>query len=183
MSKKDDSGKYWPYMILGFLAIGITLGYWTIKNTISLPVHESNKFMQKYQSADKNANEISEAEAKFDSKYSVELSGLQSSNFKPKHIKRKAHKYYKLDNINNITVTVKSKDGSSVEDVKLVALLTKPETGMYDVDIKNILNKGKGVFEIKELKVAKPGRYILRLKLSNKDAIKYVDYYGFKANK
>ena len=183
MSKKNDSGKYWPYMILGFLAIGITLGYWTIKNTISLPVHESNEFMQKYQSADKNANEISEAEAKFDSKYSVELSGLEDSNFKPKHLKRKPHKYYKLNNTNDIIVTVKAKDGSSVKDVKLVALLTRPQTELEDVSIKNITTDGNGTFEIKNLKVEKPGRYILRVKFSNNDAIKYIDYYGFKAKK
>ena len=181
MSKKDDSGKFWPYMILGFLSIGITLGFWTIKNTISLPVHESNEYMQKYQTADKDANEISEAEAKFDSKYNVELSGLEKSNFKPKHLKRKPHKYYKLNSVNDIKVTVKAKNGANLNDIKLVGLLTRPETELDDVHIKNIANEGNGIFEIKGLKVVKPGRYILRLKISDKDAIKYVDYYGYKS--
>ncbi len=180
MSKKNDNGKFWPYMILGFLAIGLTLGFWTIKNTISLPVHESNEFMQKYQSADMNANKISDAEAKFDTKYSVELSGLENSNFKPKNLKRKPHKYYKLNSINDIKVIVKAKNGTSVKDVKLDALLTRPQTELDDIHINNVPNDGNGVFEIKELKVVKPGRYILRLKLSDKDAIKYIDYYGFK---
>ena len=183
MSKKNDSGKYWPYMILGFLSIGITLGYWTIKNTISLPVHESNEYMQKYQSADTNANKISDAASKFDTKYSVELSGLDKSDFKPKHLKRKPHKYYKLNSVNDIKFIVKSKDGSSLNDVKLVAILTRPQTELEDVNIKNIATDGNGVFEIKDLKVEKPGRYILRVKFSNKDAIKYIDYYGFKATK
>ena len=183
MSKKDDSGKFWPYMILGFLAIGITLGYWTIKNTISLPVHESNQYMQKYQNADKDANEIIQAESNFDAKYSVEISGLESSDFKPKHLKRKPHKYYKLNSINNIKFIVKSKDGSSLKDLKLVAVLTRPQTELDDVAIKNITTDGNGVFEIKGLKVEKPGRYILRVKFSNNDAIKYIDYYGFKAKK
>ncbi len=180
MSKKNNSGKFWPYMILGFLAIGITLGYWTIKNTISLPVHESNEFMQKYQSADKNANEISDAAAKFDSKYSVELSGLERSNFKPKNLKRKPHKYYKLNSVNDIKIIVKSKDGSSLKNIKLIGLLTRPQTELDDVHIKGIQSNGNGTFDIKGLKVKKPGRYILRLKLSDKDAIKYIDYYGFK---
>ena len=183
MSKKNDSGKYWPYMILGFLSIGITLGYWTIKNTISLPVHESNEYMQKYQTREKNANEISDAEAKFDTKYSVELSGLESSKFKPKHLKRKPHKYYKLNSVNNIKLIVKAKDGSNLKDVKLIAILTRPQTELDDVNIKNIATDGNGVFEIKDLKVEKPGRYILRVKFFDKDAIKYIDYYGFKAKK
>ena len=183
MSKKDDSGKYWPYMILGFLAIGIILGYWTIKNTISLPIHESNEYMQKYQTREKNANEISEAEAKFDAKYSVELSGLQKSDFKPKHLKRKPHKYYELNSVNNIKFIVKAKDGNSLKDVKLIAILTRPQTELDDVKIKNITTDGNGAFEIRDLKVQKPGRYILRVKFSDKDAIKYIDYYGFKAKK
>ena len=183
MSKKNDSGKFWPYMILGFLAIGITLGYWTIKNTISLPVHESNEYMQKYQTREKNANEISDAEAKFDTKYSVELSGLDKSDFKPKHLKRKPHKYYKLNSVNNIKLTVKAKDSSSLKDVKLIAILTRPQTELEDVNIKNIAKDVNGTFEIKDLKVEKPGRYILRVKFFDKDAIKYIDYYGFKAKK
>ena len=183
MSKKDDSGKYWPYMILGFLAIGITLGYWTIKNTISLPVHESNAYMQKYQDADKSANEIHDASVKFDAKYSVAMSGLEVTDFKPKHLKRKPHTYYKLDSVNSIKFSVKAKDGSIAKGVKLLAILTRPQTELEDVNIKDITTDGNGVFEIKNLKVEKPGRYILRVKFFNDNAIKYIDYYGFKAKK
>ena len=37
---KNKGKTYWPHMILGFLAIGITLGYWTVKSATSMPVQE-----------------------------------------------------------------------------------------------------------------------------------------------
>jgi len=128
MSNNNDSGKFWPYMILGFLAIGITLGYWTIKNTINLPVHESNQFMQKYQDADKGANEIIESAYRFDSKYSVAFSGLEKSDFKPKFLKRKPHQYYVLNEVNNLKIKVTTKDGKSANGIFIKSILTRPQT-------------------------------------------------------
>jgi hypothetical protein len=181
MSKNNDNGKYWPYMILGFLAIGITLGYWTIKNTISLPVHESNEFMQKYQDADKDANEIIESQLRFNQKYNVSFNGLEKSDFKPKFLKRKPHQYYVLNEVNNLTIKVTPKSGNSVEKMDMVALLTRPQTELDDVDL-NVTKAGNGVFELKDFKVAKLGRYIVRLKISDdKNDTKYLDIYGYRA--
>ena len=180
MSKNEDSGKFWPYMILGFLFIGITLGYWTIKNTISLPVHESNAFMQKYQSADKHAIEIEESQARFDSKYNVKISGLQKSNFKPKHLKRKPHQYYVLNDNNKIVYKVSKKDGKTVNDANITVLLTRPSSGDVNRYIKDIKNGGNGEYIIENLKVNKAGRYIIRAKISVGGDTKYIDTYGYK---
>lgn len=181
--KKNDNGKYWPYMILGFLFIGITLGFWTIKSTISLPVHESNEFMQKYQDADKDANEIIESENRFDSKYNVSFEGLEKSDFKPKFLKRKPHHYYSLSSINNLIVKVTPKGSESIESIKTVAVLTRPQTELDDKKLK-VTKSGEGVFEIKEFTVEKLGRYIIRLKISDDaNATKYLDIYGYKAKK
>jgi len=180
MAKKDNSGKFWPYMILGFLAIGITLGYWTIKSAINMPVRESNAFMKKYQEADKGANEILEANTKFDAKYKLEITGLQDSSFKPKNLKRKSHKYFELQKNNKITIEVKSKDNSVVADAKIVLLLTRPQTSMDDKIYNNIKFKD-GKYIVNNIKIEGFGRYILRLKISKDDAIKYKDIYCYRA--
>ncbi len=183
MSKNNDSGKYWPYMILGFLFIGITLGFWTIKSTISLPVHESNSFMQKYQDADKGANEIVESQARFDSKYELVIDGLSKSDFKPKYLKRKAHVHYKLDSTNSLSIKVSSKSGASVDGISAVALLTRPQTELDDKKLKCI-KIDAGTFEIKDFSVQKFGRYIIRLKISDEsNDTKYLDIYGYRAKK
>ena len=69
---------YWPHMILGFLAIGITLGYWTIKSASSMPVQESNQYMLKYQMADITINEVLESQKIFDSLYTIEIQDIQT---------------------------------------------------------------------------------------------------------
>ena len=183
MSKKNDSGKFWPYMILGFLFIGITLGYWTVKKTISLPVQESNAFMQKYQSADKHAVEIEESQERFDSKYNVLISGLEKSNFKPKHLKRKPHQYYVLHDSNNVVYKVSTKDGKAVNDANVTILLTRPSSGDVNRYIKDIKKSGNGEYRVENLKVDKPGRYIIRAKISVGEDTKYIDTYGFKEPK
>ncbi len=57
---KNNEKTYWPHMILGFLTIGLTLSYWTVKSDSSMPVQESNQYMLKYQMADININQILE---------------------------------------------------------------------------------------------------------------------------
>ena len=183
MSQNSDKGKYWPYMILGFLAIGITLGFWTIKNTISLPVRESNEFMKKYQDADMNINSITKKEELFDSKYGLTLSGLEKSDFKPKHLKRKPHQYWTLNDSNKITYSVKTKGGAAVNDANVTMLLTRPNTNIDDKIFKNIKCDGNGNYILQNLTVKKPGRYILRVRIQKGDAVKYLDTYCFKAPK
>ena len=180
MNNKDNSGKYWPYMILGFLFIGITLGFWTIKSTISLPVHESNEFMKKYQDADKGANEIEESAARFDSKYNISFSGLEKSAFKPKFLKRKPHQYYVLNELNTLKFNITAKDTKKIAKFNAVGILTRPQTEVDDKKL-DILNNGNGSFEIKNFKVQKLGRYIIRLKISDdSNDTKYIDIYGFR---
>jgi len=180
MSKDNNSGKFWPYMILGFLFIGITLGYWTIKNTISLPVHESNAYMKKYQDADKDAVAIEESQARFNAKYDVAFSGLEKSDFKPKHLKRKAHKYYTLKENNRLLFTVSKKDSHRVSDANITLLVTRPQTEKEDYYVKKIRNLGNGQYSIENIKIPHKGRYILRSKITVGNDTKYLDIYGFK---
>ena len=180
MSKNENSGKYWPYMILGFLFIGITLGYWTIKSTISLPVHESNRYMKHYQDADKASNAIAESQARFDAKYSVSFSGLEKSDFKPKHLKRKPHLHYTLNDNNSVTFTIKDKSGKGVNDANITLLVTRPQTEKEDYYVRDISTIGDGVYKVNNIKIANKGRYILRTKISVGSDTKYIDIYGFK---
>ena len=181
-NKKDNnSGQFWPYMILGFLFIGITLAYWTVKSTISLPIHESNEFMQKYQDADKYANEIAESQERFDAKYDVNFSGLEKSDFKPKFLKRKPHQYYVLNENNTFTLKVTPKGNNKVDSINAMGILTRPQTELEDTKL-NIKKVGDGEFKIEDLKVKKLGRYIIRLKISDEaNDTKYLDIYGYRA--
>jgi hypothetical protein len=177
MASSTDDGKFWPWMILGFIFIGVFLGFWTIKSTSSLPVHESNDFMQKYQLADIYFNQIQEAQERFDAKYVVEVSGLKLSSFQPKHLKRKQVDVLALASSNLITITVRDRQGTPINDANVSLLLTRPFTQNEDQKFLSIPGSN-GTYTLKDLKPGKPGRYLIYIRTQIKDAI---DYYQHEA--
>jgi len=178
MANNSDRGKYWPYMILGFLVIGILLGYWTVKHAIGMPVHESNEYMMKYQTADTDANAIVEAQQRFDRRYKIELQGMKLSDFKPEHLKRKPGPIVALGPINTIDYQVTDKSGNPVSDANVSLLLTRPHTEKEDQLFKEIPGKA-GHYIVKNVKLANPGRYILRVRVQKGDAIGFQDTAGY----
>lgn len=178
-SNIDESrGKFWPYMILGFLAIGITLGYWTVKHAIGMPVHESNEYMMKYQNADLDANKIEEAQALFNQHYKIELDDMKLSNFKPEHLKRKAGKIVALSSVNRISYSVVDRSGNVVSDANVSLLLTRPHTEKEDQLFKKLPFED-GHYILDKLTLKNPGRYILRVRVQKGKAIGYMDTAGF----
>ena len=171
---RSESGKYWPWMILGFLFIGITLGYWTVRHSVGMPVNESNEYMMKYQKADRNAEAIVEAQQKFDAKYSVEAVKMKKSDFKPEHLKRKAGAVVALENVNTFSYRVERLDGSKLSDANVTLLLTRPHTDKDDQLFENIPYKD-GLYSVKNVVIEKPGRYILRLRVQIGDAVGFMD--------
>ena len=178
MSNSSSQKSYWPHMILGFVAIGITLGYWTVKHSIQMPVHESNEFMMKYQSADLGANEIIEAQNRFDQKYNLALLNFKPSDFKPEHLKRKPKKIMALNSTNTVEYRVTTKDGKAVNDANVSLLITRPHTETEDQLFKDIKAQN-GVYRVENIKLKNAGRYILRVRVQKGDAVAYKDTAGY----
>ena len=178
MANNSDKGKYWPYMILGFLAIGIILGYWTVKHAIGLPVHESNEYMMKYQTADMDANRIMEAQERFDRRYRVKLDDMKLSDFKPEHLKRKPGKIVALNPVNRISYSVTDREGKAVSDANVSLLLTRPHTEKEDQHFDHLPFKN-GHYVLEKLTLKNPGRYILRVRVQKGDAVGYMDTPGY----
>jgi len=165
---------YWPYMILGFLVIGITLGYWTVKSASSLPIQESNNYMMKYQSVDLNFNDIMEKKAAFDKVYKIQLLNaetmLVSDNINSMYPKENS--VILVQGTNHFVFTVEKNDKSSVEDANVSFLLTRPHTDMDDIMVKSVAYKN-GVYSVKDINITKPGRYTLELRAIVGDKIGY----------
>ncbi len=174
MANRND-GSYWPYMILAFLFIGLTLGFWTIKSAINMPVSESNEYQLKYQQADMNINKILEAKAKFDKKYRIKPVDFKLSTFKDnKFVKRKHGPVYALSKTNTLVYKIESIDGTPVNDANVTFLLTRPQTQKDDQRFGGI-HCPNGNCKIPEFKLTKAGRYILRIRAQIGDAIRYMD--------
>jgi len=162
---KNKNKTYWPHMILGFLALGLTLSYWTVKTASSAPVQESNEYMMKYQQADININEILNRKAAFDQHYIIEIVGVKKAMVKLENAKRaKAENSVVLmQGLNSFTYVVKTKDGTTVSDANVTFLLTRPHSVREDKYVENIpFTDGK--FQISNIDIEKAGRYTLQLR-------------------
>ncbi len=168
---------YWPHMILGFLALGITLSYWTVKSASSMPVQESNEYMLKYQIADMNINEIMERQIAFDKHYTINIKDVETMEMKDNiHSKRKdvEDPVKLLQGLNAFNYTVEAKDGTVIKDANVTFLLTQPHSIKEDQLVENIpFIDGK--FQISDINITKPGRYTLQLRAKVGETIGYSD--------
>ena len=121
MAKETKEKSYWPHLILGFLIIGISLGYWTVKSATSIPVQESNEYMLKYQIADMNINDIIEQKARFDKNYNIKLLDAKMGKIDIEHSKvARSQKVVELDKgANTFKYQVTTKDGKLVNDANV----------------------------------------------------------------
>jgi len=165
MAKETKEKSYWPHLILGFLIIGISLGYWTVKSATSIPVQESNEYMLKYQIADMNINDIIEQKARFDKNYNIKLLDAKMGKIDIEHSKvARSQKVVELDNgANTFKYQVTTKDGKLVNDANVSFLLTRPHTTKDDNFIKVVKPTGD-LYIIKDINITKPGRYTLQFR-------------------
>jgi len=175
----SEERSYWPHMILGFLAIGITLGYWTVSSAINMPVNESNRYQKKYQQADMGINEIIEAQTRFDDQYRIMPIQFVKSDFKPnKFLKRKHGDIIALSKENSLQYKVETASGTAVNDANVSFLLTRPHTVVDDQKFENI-SAAQGIYTIPTFKLEKPGRYTLRLRVQKGDAVGYLEHEAY----
>ena len=166
-NKTDNKNEktYWPHMILGFLLIGITLGYWTVKHAVQMPVQEVNEYMMKYQDADLGINDILEKKQAFDKLYTIKLNNVKmmvmTDNINSKIPQPNAVTLSK--GTNHFSYTVTKKDGTVVSNAKVSFLLTRPHTVKDDVMIENVPFKD-GMYVTPVLDIQKPGRYTLQFR-------------------
>jgi len=163
---KNNEKTYWPHMILGFLTIGITLSYWTVKSASSMPVQESNQYMLKYQMADMNINQIMERKMAFDKAYSINIvdvetmvmtDNVNSNRPQPNPVKLSS-------GTNKFSYLVTKKDGTVVNDAKVSFLLTQPHSRRNDLFLENVVFKN-GSYTTEAFEITEAGRYTLQLKV------------------
>ena len=174
----NSEKSYWPHMILGFLGIGIMLGYWTVKSAINMPVNESNAFQTKYQQADMHINEILEAQERFDAAYRVEAVDFKESAFKPNEFLKRSHgKIVALAPENRLVYRVSTRTGEAVNDANVSFLLTRPHTTEDDQKFDS-LPAENGLYQV-SFTLEKPGRYTLRLRVQKGDAVGFVEHEAY----
>jgi hypothetical protein len=149
---KNNEKTYWPHMIVGFLAVGLTLSYWTVKSASSMPVQESNQYMLRYQTADININQILERKAAFDKEYKITITNVEMMVM--------------TDNIN------------SNRPANVTFLLTQPHSRKEDKLFVNIPYKD-GKYQINGVDIQKSGRYTLQFRAEIADTMGYSEVAAY----
>ncbi len=176
----NNKKTYWPHMILGFLAVGLTLSYWTVKSASSLPVQESNQYMMKYQMADITINDILESKKAFDQAYTIEIQDVQrmvmtdninSNRPQPNPVKLSL-------GANHFSYLVTKKDGTVVNDANVSFLLTQPHSRRNDIFVENVVFNN-GTYTTGDLEISEAGRYTLQLRVVVPDATGYSDIAAY----
>lgn len=177
---KNNEKTYWPHMILGFLAVGLTLSYWTVKSASSMPVQESNQYMLKYQMADININKITELKQAFDKVYTIKLldaetmvmtDNINSNRPQPNPVKLS-------EGLNDFSYDVVTKNGTKVSDANVTFLLTQPHSRREDQLFTNVpYNDGK--YQIKGVEIKKAGRYTLQFRAEVADTMGYSEIAAY----
>jgi nitrogen fixation protein FixH len=156
---------------------------WTVKQAMSIPVHESNDYMLKYQMADMNINEIMTLNARFKISYNIELKNVKEivldEENQNTNAKRAQQKPIKLSSGNNsFQYFISKKDGTAVEDAKVTFLLTRPHNRTDDTKEENVSFKDAH-YVTKALELRKEGRYTLALKVEVNGLIGYSEVSAY----
>lgn len=172
--EKNNNKTYWPHMILGFLAVGLTLSYWTVKSASSMPVQESNQYMLKYQNADININEILVKKMAFDKAYTINIVNAETMVMIDNvNSNRPQLNSVKLSHgRNTFSYEVVTKEGAKVSDANVTFLLTQPYSRKEDQLFSNVPFVD-GKYQIKDIDIKKVGRYTLQLRAAIKDTVGY----------
>lgn len=156
-----DAGRKWP-IIIGLSIIGVIgLSIATVKIAISNPVEMSDYGMQNYHLYDRDVNRIIQSKIAFDAKYDIAFLTGQISE---------------AGTVLEYRITDKA--GAPVNDAKIEAVLTRPDTTKLDVNATlSSVNEGKYTFE--SVNLPKHGRWDILAKITVGSDVRY---YNLKAD-
>ncbi|WP_456451589.1 FixH family protein [Hydrogenimonas sp.] len=159
MDKKEIN--YWPYAIVGMILTVVILGIWTIKVAVKNPVQESNAYMMKYQDVDENINEILAKQKAFDAQYTIDLSANR----------------LKVGQ-NRVVVRVLDKSGAPVEGAKVVAIVQRPTTNEYNIDL-DTFAYANGAYVSQPFELKGLGRWNIQVKVQVGDKVGFKTWKTF----
>jgi len=155
------NGKIWPVGIALAIFGVVLLSYWTIKEASIADLTQSSVYDSKYQEVDKNINDIIISKIKFNRKYNLTFEDIN------------------LDKNNSVIIyKITDKNNKPINNAKLELKLVRPDSSVKDIVFtKPIISNG--IYEFKDVKLPKEGRWDLYLKVTIGDDQRF---YNLKAD-
>lgn len=156
-----NPGTKWPILISLSIVGIIGACVWTVKVALNNPVEMSDYGMQNYHEYDRDANDIINAKASFDRKYTIELLTEQIG-----------------ERGTVIAYKILSKEGNPIDNADLKVVLTRPDTTKNDIVMDNPTVEN-GIYSFVPVDLNKPGRWDIMAKVSVGNDQRY---YNLKAD-
>ncbi len=137
------SGKQWPIFIATAIMGVVTLGYWTIKETMKSDLSQSDMYLSKYQDVDENINDYLAKNIEFNKYYKAKVIAID------------------LDSDNGfIRYKIVTSSSAPVSDANVSLVLSRPIADAKDIKLtpSKIEN---GVYSFENIKLPKKGRWNL----------------------
>lgn len=122
----NDKKTFWPWGILLSIIAIIIACVATIIFSLDYPVYEDDTFMQKYQSVDRNINEIKRQQDEFEKNFVLQ------ADLKPYYDEIDRIFYILDDKTKEINIFLSQLNQLNAKDIHFEALLTRPHTTEQD---------------------------------------------------
>ncbi|MEN4053520.1 MULTISPECIES: FixH family protein [Sulfurimonas] len=157
MSKKQSSGRIWPYVI--GISITLVFGFCvaTVMVTSKANIQSSDAYMTNYQDADAKANDLIKARMHFDKKYKVSYITESIGGESPE-----------------IKYSVVDIEGKPVNNAELIIAISRPETSEFDQKLDNPKVEN-GIYTFSGAKFPKVGVWNIIAKIKVGDDYRFLN--------
>lgn len=170
----QNNKTFWPYGIALSLFLIIIACVITIIIGSKNPVHMDNFYFDKYQYVEDNFYDIQQKDAKFKSEFDLSFNHAFRL-YKNPHTKKTFDVInIKTNKDNTLSFKLTPKSSKTINDIKIEALLTKPDTNDFNQKLDTIIAKDGFDITINPNKI---GRWQIMIKLiSSDDSISFYKY-------
>jgi hypothetical protein len=146
-SAKKGIQKYHLWLLFFFAIFGGTFSMiiWTVKSAVNTPVYEDKSFMSSYQDVDDNYNQMYLSNAKFNSRYTTEVTingrtvGMNFSDvlYGQRSLEKKStNQNMLITGKNSLSISIKERESQAVvKDANVSFQLTRAIEDMYDINL------------------------------------------------
>lgn len=170
---------FWPYGILLSLFAVVVACAVTIYLCLDYPVYTDDSYFTSYQNVENNFTDIQERQAEFEKnvKFNPQArlfcDGEPSGEFHEMKLRKQD---VRLSAANSACALRLEFDSNA--SPRALMLLTRPDSAKFDVNLDAKFDAGK--FTTNEFRVPKPGRWQVKIKLSeNNESVAFYDFEFF----
>lgn len=163
---------YYPHAILIGIILMVIACIATVNVALKNPVEMDDFYFEKYQTVDRDINEIEKMQNEFAKKFDVNF------DLSRKTITKKANKVRMNEPIDLGLSIFDKQANASIQKAKVLLLITRPDTSKYNKELNATIAKD-GRFTFDQFSVDKPGRWQVKAKMF---VDKYEGFYKTEIN-